>query len=158
MVVSPFLLVYSLDRHTLSIIPSKVQELHMSNQIQGIQSTQSQSSQGTQSSQVSQVVAIQEQYAKHMTSMNVEKKETQSVSPNTVSLAEVREAVDELNLKMDQQVTRVNFDVDKETGRIVVQVKDVETGDLLRQIPSEEMLDFARNATKGVGVTLDTQM
>jgi flagellar protein FlaG len=103
-------------------------------------------------------VAIQEQYAKHMTSMNVEKKETQSVSPNTVSLAEVREAVDELNLKMDQQVTRVNFDVDKETGRIVVQVKDVETGDLLRQIPSEEMLDFARNATKGVGVTLDTQM
>ena len=130
----------------------------MSNQIQGIQSTQSQSSQGTQSSQVSQVVAIQEQYAKHMTSMNVEKKEELTVSPNTVSLSEVREVVDELNLKMDQQVTRVNFDVDKETGRIVVQVKDVETGDLLRQIPSEEMLDFARNATKGVGVTLDTQM
>ena len=130
----------------------------MSNQIQGIQSTQSQSSQGIQSSQVSQVVAIQEQYAKHMTSMNVEKKEELTVSPNTVSLSEVREAVDELNLKMDQQVTRVNFDVDKETGRIVVQVKDVETGDLLRQIPSEEMLDFARNASKGVGVTLDTQM
>ena len=130
----------------------------MSNQIQGIQSTQSQSSQGTQSSQVSQVVAIQEQYAKHMTSMSIEKKEELTVSPNTVSLSEVREVVDELNLKMDQQVTRVNFDVDKETGRIVVQVKDVETGDLLRQIPSEEMLDFARNATKGVGVTLDTQM
>ena len=130
----------------------------MSNQIQGIQSTQSQSSQGIQSSQVSQVVAIQEQYAKHMTSMNVEKKEELTVSPNTVSLSEVREAVDELNLKMDQQVTRVNFDVDKETGRIVVQVKDVDTGDILRQIPSEEMLDFARNATKGIGVTLDTQM
>lgn len=130
----------------------------MSNQIQGIQSTQSQSSQGTQSSQVSQVVAIQEQYAKHMTSMNVEKKETPNVSPNTVSLAEVREAVDELNLKMDQQLTSVNFDVDKETGRIVVQVKDVDTGDILRQIPSEDMLDFARNANKGVGVTLDTQM
>ena len=130
----------------------------MSNQIQGIQSTQSQSSQGTQSSQVSRVVAIQEQYAKHMTSMSIEKKEELTVSPNTVSLSEVREVVDELNLKMDQQVTRVNFDVDKETGRIVVQVKDVETGDLLRQIPSEEMLDFARNATKGVGVTLDTQM
>ena len=130
----------------------------MSNQIQGIQSTQSQSSQGIQSSQVSQVVAIQEQYAKHMTSMNVEKKEDQNVSPNTVSLSEVSEAVNELNLKMDQQAVRVNFDVDKETGRIVVQVKDVETGDLLRQIPSEEMLDFARNASKGVGVTLDTQM
>ena len=130
----------------------------MSNQIQGIQSTQSQSSQGTQSTQISQVVAIQEQYAKHMSSMSVEKKEEQTVSPNTVSLAEVSKAVDELNLKMDQQAVRVNFDVDKETGRIVVQVKDVDTGDVLRQIPSEEMLDFARNATRGVGVTLDTQM
>ena len=61
-------------------------------------------------------------------------------------------------LKIDSQAVSVNFNVDKESGKIVVQVKDVETGDVLRQIPSEEMLDFARNATKGVGVTLDTQM
>jgi len=129
----------------------------MSDQIQGIQSTQSQSSQGVQSSQVSQIVAMQEQYAKHMSSMNVSKKE-ESKSSNTVSLQEVREAVDDLNSKIDQNAVRVNFDVDKETGRIVVQVKDVDTGDVLRQIPSEEMLEFARNASKGVGVTLDTQM
>ncbi len=129
----------------------------MSDQIQGIQSTQSQSSQGVQSSQVSQVVAMQEQYAKHMSSMNVSKKE-EPKSSNTVSLQDVREAVDDLNSKIDQNAVRVNFDVDKETGRIVVQVKDVDTGDVLRQIPSEEMLEFARNASKGVGVTLDTQM
>jgi flagellar protein FlaG len=130
----------------------------MSDQIQGIQSTQSQSSQGVQSSQVSQIVAMQEQYAKHMSSMNVSKKEEPTSSNNTVSLQEVREAVDDLNAKIDQNAVRVNFDVDKETGRIVVQVKDVDTGDVLRQIPSEEMLEFARNASKGVGVTLDTQM
>jgi len=129
----------------------------MSDQVQGIQSTQSQSSQGVQSSQVSQVVAMQEQYAKHMSSMNVSKKE-EPKSSNTVSLQDVREAVDDLNSKIDQNAVRVNFDVDKETGRIVVQVKDVDTGDVLRQIPSEEMLEFARNASKGVGVTLDTQM
>ncbi len=128
----------------------------MSNQIQGIQSTQSQSSQGTQSSQVSQVVAIQEQYARHMSTMSVPKKE--ETSSSTVSLSEVREAVNELNAKIDQQAVSVNFDVDKETGRIVVQVKDVDTGDILRQIPSEDMLEFARNASKGVGVTLDTQL
>lgn len=129
----------------------------MSNQIQGIQSTQSQSSQGTQSSQVSQVVAIQEQYARHMSTMSAPKKEEET-SSSTVSLSEVREAVNELNAKIDQQAVSVNFDVDKETGRIVVQVKDVDTGDILRQIPSEDMLEFARNASKGVGVTLDTQL
>ncbi len=129
----------------------------MSNQIQGIQSTQSQSSQGTQSSQVSQIVAIQEQYARHMSTMSAPKKEEET-SSSTVSLSEVREAVNELNAKIDQQTVSVNFDVDKETGRIVVQVKDVDTGDILRQIPSEDMLEFARNASKGVGVTLDTQL
>ena len=128
----------------------------MSNQIQGIQSTQSQSSQGTQSSQVSQVAAIQEQYARHMSTMSAPKKQEET-SSSTVSLSEVREAVNELNAKIDQQAVSVNFDVDKETGRIVVQVKDVDTGDILRQIPSEDMLEFARNASRGVGVTLDTQ-
>ena len=82
----------------------------------------------------------------------------EDAASGVVSLSDVREAVNELNNKIDSQAVRVNFDVDEETGRIVVQVKDVETGDVLRQIPSEEMLDFARNASKGVGVTLDTQL
>ena len=130
----------------------------MSNQIQGIQSTQSQSSQSTQSSQVSQVVAIQEQYARFQSTSTVQKAKEEDAASGVVSLSDVREAVNELNTKIDSQAVRVNFDVDEETGRIVVQVKDVETGDVLRQIPSEEMLDFARNASKGVGVTLDTQL
>lgn len=129
----------------------------MANQIQGIQGTQSQSSQGTQSTQVSQVVAIQEQYQRHMT-VNTEKKEGEGVqSSNTISLDEVQQAVNELNSKIERQAVQVNFDVDDDTGRIVVKVKDIETGDVLRQIPSEEMLEFARNASRGVGVTLDQQ-
>ena len=129
----------------------------MANQIQGIQGTQSQSSQSTQSTQVSQVVAIQEQYQRHMT-VNTEKKEDEGVkSSNTISMDEVQQAVNELNSKIERQAVQVNFDVDDETGRIVVKVKDVETGDVLRQIPSEEMLEFARNASRGVGVTLDQQ-
>ena len=129
----------------------------MANQIQGIQGTQSQSSQSTQSTQVSQVVAIQEQYQRHMT-VNTERKSGEGVqSTNTISMDEVQQAVNELNAKIERQSVQVNFDVDDETGRIVVKVKDVETGDVLRQIPSEEMLEFARNASRGVGVTLDQQ-
>ena len=130
----------------------------MANQIQGIQNTQSQSSQAAQSSQVSHVVAIQEQYARHSAMMSAKKEDDGAVNGNTVSLADVRDAVNELNAKIEQQAVRVNFNVDEETGRIVVQVKDVETGDILRQIPSEEMLEFARNASRGVGVTLDTEL
>lgn len=128
----------------------------MANQIQGIQGTQSQSSQSTQSTQVSQVVAIQEQYQRHMT-VNTKKEDEGVKSSNTISMDEVQQAVNELNSKIERQAVQVNFDVDDETGRIVVKVKDVETGDVLRQIPSEEMLEFARNASRGVGVTLDQQ-
>lgn len=129
----------------------------MANQIQGIQGTQSQSSQSTQSTQVSQVVAIQEQYQRHMT-VNTERTNGEGVqSTNTISMDEVQQAVNELNSKIERQSVQVNFDVDDDTGRIVVKVKDVETGDILRQIPSEEMLEFARNASRGVGVTLDQQ-
>ena len=60
-------------------------------------------------------------------------------------------------LRLSVSQYRLDFDVDDDTGRIVVKVKDVETGDILRQIPSEEMLEFARNASRGVGVTLDQQ-
>lgn len=129
----------------------------MANHIQGIQGTQSQSSQSAQSTQVSQVVAIHEQYQRQMT-VNTENKNSEGTqSTNTISLDEVQQAVNELNARIERQSVQVNFDVDDDTGRIVVKVKDVETGDILRQIPSEEMLEFARNASRGVGVTLDQQ-
>ena len=132
----------------------------MANQIEGIQGTQSQSSQSAQSTQVSQVVAFQEQYSRHMAEASAQKKQEAAAvdSPNSVTMDEVHQAVNELNAKMDRQVIQTNFSVDDETGRIVVKVRDVETGDILRQIPSEEMLEFARNASKGVGVTLDTKL
>lgn len=130
----------------------------MANQIEGIQGTQSQSSQSAQSTQISQVVAIQEQYSRQMAETSQKREEREVNAPNSVTMDEVHAAVNELNAKMDRQIIQTNFSVDDETGKIVVKVRDVETGDILRQIPSEEMLDFARNASKGVGVTLDTKL
>ena len=131
----------------------------MANQIQGIQGTQSQSSQSAQSAQVSHMVAIQEQYSRHMSQTTKSSEDTKVLAtPNSVSMDEVHDVVNELNAKMDRQAIQTNFSVDDETGKIVVKVRDVETGDILRQIPSEEMLEFARNASRGVGVTLDTEL
>ena len=44
-----------------------------------------------------------------------------------------------------QNITReLNFSVDHELDKIVVTVVDDATGDVIRQIPSEEMLELAR--------------
>lgn len=45
-----------------------------------------------------------------------------------------------------QNITReLNFSIDEDLGRTVVTVIDENTGDVIRQIPSEDMLQLARN-------------
>ncbi len=45
-----------------------------------------------------------------------------------------------------QNITReLNFSVDEELGKTVITVIDDETGDVIRQIPSEEIIELARN-------------
>ena len=44
-----------------------------------------------------------------------------------------------------QNITRqLNFSVDEELGRTVVTISDENTGELIRQIPSEDMLTLAK--------------
>ena len=76
-------------------------------------------------------------------------------SEGIASIEDIRNAVTELNSRLEDQQIQVNFDVDDDTGRIVVKVKDIDSGEVIRQIPSEATLEFAHNARKGVGVTLD---
>jgi flagellar protein FlaG len=40
--------------------------------------------------------------------------------------------------------TGLQFQVDRELDRIVVQIRDLESGELLRQVPSEDALAIAR--------------
>ncbi len=45
-----------------------------------------------------------------------------------------------------QNITReLNFSIDEELDRPVVTVLDEDSGEIIRQIPSEEMLELARN-------------
>jgi len=45
-----------------------------------------------------------------------------------------------------QNITReLNFKVDEKLGKAVVTVVDQATGDVIRQIPSEDMLELSRN-------------
>ena len=75
-------------------------------------------------------------------------------------LLEIEDAVEKLNKKLDdqQQDLNVGFSVDDESGRIVVRISDQGTGKLVRQIPSEETLEFARNVKSGKGLLLNTKI
>jgi flagellar protein FlaG len=48
-----------------------------------------------------------------------------------------------------QNITReLNFSIDEKLGKTVVTVVDQSTGDVIRQIPSEDMLELSRNLTE----------
>ncbi|WP_395344363.1 flagellar protein FlaG [Ningiella sp. W23] len=60
--------------------------------------------------------------------------------------------------------TAISFSVDEATERQVVTIKDAANGDVIRQIPSEEVLSFAQrmqelssDVGKSVGVLIDRQ-
>ena len=67
----------------------------------------------------------------------------------------VRAAVKEINNELVKLQSELGFSVDKVANDVVVTVKRKESGELVRQIPSETVLKLAHNFEKLKGVLLD---
>lgn len=62
-----------------------------------------------------------------------------------VSAEQVRKAVADLNRAMQSSNRNLQFSVDADTKRVVVRITDMATGEVIRQIPSEEALSISRS-------------
>jgi len=71
-------------------------------------------------------------------------------APTTVAVQTER-AVREINEAMKMLSTNLRFQVDEDSGRTIVKVVDGESGDVLRQIPSETTLQIARSLDRLAG-------
>ena len=58
--------------------------------------------------------------------------------------SEVNEAVNFVNSQEHNLTRNLQFSVEEDTGEVVVRVYDSETEELVRQIPSEDMMELAR--------------
>jgi|ERR1043166_2643603 flagellar protein FlaG len=58
--------------------------------------------------------------------------------------AQLKESVDTANKAMESLSRNLEFSIDDTTGRNVVKVVDASTNQLIRQIPSEEMLTIIK--------------
>lgn len=83
--------------------------------------------------------------------------EEKSSSTGAASEEELTKTVNELNEKLANEELRVAFTMDKDSGHFVVKIHDSQTGELVRQIPSEETLKFAKNVEKGIGIIVDSK-
>lgn len=58
---------------------------------------------------------------------------------------QLRSTVDSVNKSLQQSNRMLEFSIDEETSRTIVKLMDSETGEVVRQIPSEEMLAISRS-------------
>ncbi len=59
-------------------------------------------------------------------------------------LAEANQVVVQLKDKIQTIDRQLEFRVDKESGKTIIKVKDRETGEVIREIPSEEMIEIGQ--------------
>jgi flagellar protein FlaG len=69
--------------------------------------------------------------------------------------AAVRAAARQIDSYLKSVGRELEFRVDEDTGETVVTVRDTATGDVIRQIPNEEVLRLARHLNAGSGALLD---
>lgn len=65
------------------------------------------------------------------------------VAASQVSVEQVTEAAEELNRYVQGEQRDLNFQVHEDTGKVVVRVVDRSSGELIRQIPNEVVLELA---------------
>jgi flagellar protein FlaG len=65
-------------------------------------------------------------------------------SNQKLSLDAVKEAVNSGNTMLQSASSSLSFEIDSATKQVVVKIVDRNTGELVRQIPTVEILDFMR--------------
>jgi flagellar protein FlaG len=83
-----------------------------------------------------------------------------------LSTKDMQEMVDKLNESQELSSRNLSFNVDQEAGRTVIKVLDSESGDVIRQIPSEELVELAKRmqeqtesgSESNSGVLLDSRV
>jgi flagellar protein FlaG len=64
----------------------------------------------------------------------------------------IQEAIDRLNQQLKANGRDLSFQMDEEINRPIITVRNIETGEVVRQIPSEEIIRMAHTLEEGKGL------
>ncbi len=80
-----------------------------------------------------------------------------SQKSSNVSEQMMRDAVNEANTKLRISNRRCQFNYERDINRVSVKLIDEDTGEVIREIPSEETLDMIRRLKEMTGLLVDEQ-
>lgn len=66
----------------------------------------------------------------------------------------LEDAVKKLNENVQQVQREIHFSIDDDSGNTVIKIIDLSTKEVIRQLPNEEALRFARQLVEGADVAL----
>jgi len=78
----------------------------------------------------------------------------QELTPARPSAQQLQEAVGAINKTLESTSENLQFAVDHDTGKTVVKVIDSSTNEVIRQIPSQEVLAIAQSLDRLQGILL----
>ena len=78
-----------------------------------------------------------------------------TVNELTANHADYKKAVVEINRALEKIPTTLAFQVDDASKRFIVNVADISTGDIIRQIPGDAVLRIARQLESMKGIIFD---
>jgi len=76
---------------------------------------------------------------------------------HVVSREQVQELADKLSAALGKVDTNYSVSIDDDSGMIVVRITDVETGDIVQQVPPEQVLEASASVDKIVGLLVNDQ-
>lgn len=71
---------------------------------------------------------------------------------------DIRDAIDTLNAALEKAPTRAIISRDEQLNRFIVKIADERSGEIVREIPSEAVLKFARNLQEIKGLLFDAAL
>jgi flagellar protein FlaG len=71
---------------------------------------------------------------------------------------DVEQAVSDIRDFVRSSQRNLDFSIDDSTGRVVVKVIETDTGDVIRQIPSENLLKLAQSLSDASSVLFDAKI
>lgn len=90
-------------------------------------------------------------------STNDEAVATRNVKSGVASEKMIKEAVNEANNKLKINNRHCQFRYERDINRVLVKLIDEDTGEVIREIPSEETLDMLRRLKEMTGLLVDEQ-
>ena len=71
--------------------------------------------------------------------------------------AQIATAVREINTSLQSRAISLRFEVDEDTDKLIVKVVDVANGEVIRQIPNEDVVRLAKVMGKAPGLLVREQ-